>query len=90
MQRMNFASVIEEAGHDKMSDKNSAQCQAAFVHFQLADLRVHSSDDATCGFGVIAGHEIFSAMLGVPPFEIGHVDVDQTVHPLNALQAVVS
>lgn len=42
------------------------------------------------GIGVIAGHQIFLAMLGVPEFEIGHVNVDQAVHPSDAFATVIS
>src|SRR6266446_7271680 len=50
---------------------------------------VHGRDHAACGFSVIAGNEIFSAMLGIPEFEIGHMDVHYPIHPLNAFEAIV-
>ena len=50
---------------------------------------MHRCDDPARSFGVIAGDKIFSAVLRVPEFEIRHVDVDQTVHPLNAFGTII-
>src|SRR5262249_4281129 len=49
----------------------------------------HGGDDLACGFGIIAGHQIFSAMLALPKFEIGHVNINDVFHPANAFEAVV-
>jgi hypothetical protein len=85
-----FAGVIEQAGHDQMAQENPAQRKTVLVHSQFADLRVHRGNHIARGFGIIAGNKIFPAMLGVPEFEIGHVNVHDPVHPSNAFEAVVS
>lgn len=85
-----FARVIEKTRHDKMAHEDAAQRQTVLVHFKLTDLRVHGCDDFARRSGVIAGHEIFSAMLAVPKFEIGHIDVHYPIHPLDAFEAIVS
>src|SRR5215472_10151961 len=50
---------------------------------------MHGGNDLACGFSIITGHQKFSAMLGVPKFEIGHVDVHHPVHPANTFETVV-
>ena len=72
-----------------MPHQHAAQRQPLLVHFQLADLRMHLGDHAPRSIGVIAGHEVLPAVLRIPEFEIGHVDVRQPLHELNAFQAVV-
>src|SRR5205085_10332034 len=85
----NLARVLEQTGHDEMPDQHTAQGKAVNVYLEFANLCVHRRNNGTRGFGVVAGDEIFSAMLGIPKFEIGHVDVDDAVHPANAFEAVV-
>ena len=50
---------------------------------------MHGGDHSTRGIRVIAGHKIFSAILGIPEFEVRHVNVYDSLHPLDAFEAVV-
>ena len=72
-----------------MPHQHAPQRQSLLVHLQLADLGVHRGDHSASGLGVVAGAEVAATMLGIPQFEIRHVNIDHPVHEPDAIHAVV-
>jgi len=78
------------AGHEQVPHQHATQGEPVLVHEQLTHLVTHRFNDAPGCFGIFAGPEILRAQSPVRQLEIGQVNVNDSVHQSDALEAVVS
>ena len=81
--------LVGVAGHDEVADEEAAFGEPFFVHLEGADLAVHLAHDLAGGGGVVFGFEVAEGEVVVPEFEVGHVDVDDAVEEVEAVEGVV-
>jgi hypothetical protein len=79
----------QHARHHQMPQQQPPAGQAVRVDHQRADLATHLLDGLSGHLRIVWAAQVAAGRRLTPDLEVGHVDVDDAVHELQAIQAVV-
>src|SRR5918992_1987482 len=81
--------LVEESRHHEVTDDEPFSGESAVIEDEVADLAMHLLDVRAHDVGVLALAEVATSVLPRPELDVGHVDVHDALHQLEAVRAVV-
>ena len=78
------------SGHDEVANEEPTTRDTFFVELQHANLTLHLSERAAGAFRIVGSGEVTSGQVPVPEFEVGHVDIDDTIEEAERVKRIIS